>query len=162
MRRKLRHLTHRAARSAGVAVALIGFLAAQVGFPVTVRPASDSSHGVGQVRPCGCHVADDCQQCCCGKTGGASCCQSSGAPSCCQHKSGHDSATRVAWVISTLVQQCRGVQTGWIALGAVLPPTDLVRVPTAPRLPECVSCPDTTAFLRPDAPLDPPPRILAV
>jgi hypothetical protein len=157
-------MTHRAARIAGVAVALIGFLAAQVGFPVTVRPASASSHGGGLVRPCGCHVADDCQQCCCGnaKTGGASCCHSSSAPPCCQQKSDHGSAARVEWVIASLVQHCRGIQTSWVALGAVLPPTDLVRVPTAPRQPEPVSCPDTTALLRPDAPLDPPPRILPV
>jgi hypothetical protein len=68
----------------------------------------------------------------------------------------------VEWVIASLVQHCRGIQTGWVALGAVLPPADLVRVPTSTRQLECLACPDTTAFLRLDAPLDPPPRILPV
>jgi hypothetical protein len=189
MRRPLRQLVHRIARSSAVAVTLIGFLTAQIGFPIMVRPASASATTTGgQVRPCGCLVADESQSCCCGPTkapAAKSCCQSHettkpAIASCCQThdaapNSGEagasrsaqtdterDSTTHVEWVIGSLLQHCHGVQTCWIALGAVLPFTDDAPVSVTPLLPEWVPSTEATAFLRSAPPNDPPPRIPSI
>ncbi len=159
-----------------MAVALVGFLAAQVGFPMTVRPASESSMAsAGHVRPCGCVVTDDCQKCCCStkSPAAASCCQPKvvekpdDCAACQTDKSTPQQdtsadAVHVEWVIASVMQHCHGVQTCWIALGAVLPPADHVHVQIDPRLLERVHCADAVAFTLSAAPTDPPPRIPSV
>ncbi len=179
-------------RSIGVCVALLGFLAAQIGFPIAMRPTSVSSSATaGQVRPCGCPVAavaDQCQTCCCGpkKAVTASCCQSQAAKkpavrSCCQTEvaktpdtpdrhedkpasagTPYTSVVHIEWVIGSLLQSCHGLQTCWIALGAVLPLANHVQVPVDPHLPEWVPFTEAIGFLLCAPPNDPPPRIPSV
>jgi hypothetical protein len=155
-------------RCIGVVVALVGFMAAQVGYPVVMSPKADSSTAAtGKVRPCGCVVKDDCEQCCCTRT------EASPKASCCQPpaskrpvESGRDLASQpsvhVEWVIGSLMQHCRGVETSWVVTGAVLPPADYVCVPVDDRLLEHLSCSDDLALPCSSAPVDPPPRFLPV
>jgi hypothetical protein len=132
-------------------VALAGFVTAQVGFPMTVRP-----DGRKHIRPCGCVVADDSEPCCCTKdnapAANADCCPAQpddatpvgaaeqdkptdACPLC--HEKPEPTPIKpraktepgVTWMIGSLVQHCHGVQTSWVTLGAVVPPLESVRVP---------------------------------
>jgi hypothetical protein len=159
-------------------VALIGFLTAQVGFPMTVRPATVG----GSVRPCGCRVTDDSEKCCCSAapTQVAPCCQPQKVEAAvddglggecprCRAKAkptpaeaASESGPRVTWVVASLLQHCHGVQTNWIALGAVLPPAPDVRVAVDALASERVPLMTFAALLSPAAPTEPPPRTPSV
>jgi hypothetical protein len=167
-------------------VALIGFLVAQVGFPMTVRPASGKI-----VRPCGCEVSDESETCCCSaeqaSAPAATSCQppqpeTTACPECQAQQANprdecplcreqpepkpaelkRDSQTRVTWVIGSLLQRCHGVQTSWITLGAVLPPADHVRIPSDRLLSERIPISSVVALPISVPPNDPPPRLLSI
>jgi hypothetical protein len=124
IRRRLRQLGPHACRWASVGVTLSAYLLAVIGFPLPVRPARvDSQPYPCQTRPCGCQSAEQCRHCCCcsrandpaGGEAAKSCCAKD--PS--QSQPPGDTGTR--WVIGALSQQCGGLVTLWIAIGAVLP-----------------------------------------
>jgi hypothetical protein len=166
--RRLRGAVGTGLRGATVAAALLGYLAATFGFPVVV-PARAGKDGCHQ-RACGCIVTDEHQSCCCDpapKTVTRSCCarpvencphcDGEAPESCCEKKAASDGPV-VAWVVGPQARQCRGLDTLWFSLGAVLPPTapvtaaaDLVPAGT---LVHVASSLDSLSW----APPSPPPR----
>jgi hypothetical protein len=136
------------------------------------------------VRPCGCVVGDDCAKCCCccsapvespnPAPAPAACCQQEATEDCplCREespapKSDEEPAPerdslQIEWVNASLMQQCQGVQTCWIGIGAVVPPEDDVRVRADPSAYELVPFVSAIAEARSLGPNDPPPRSTSV
>ncbi|HEX5270992.1 MAG TPA: hypothetical protein VFW33_10910 [Gemmataceae bacterium] len=130
-------------RRAGSLAVLLVYLAAATGFPVA--PSSDSGSAT---RPCGCSAPDSCEgQCCCCK-GGAK------PRPCCAGK------TASRWVIGVMAQQCRGVVSAWLALGAALPARPVVSRVVFEERDSRLALREEWAVSRPCAPPVPPPRTL--
>jgi hypothetical protein len=179
--RRVRQIASRAIRTLAIIVALISFVAAQVGFPITMRSASASSTSTVSVRPCGCVVSDDCQKCCCccskpvekpkPSPAPAVCCQleddAESCPLCREEPSAPkedeeptpaQSGADLKWVVGSVLQHCQGVQTAWLGMGAVLPLSADVDVPIDPSAHERVPIMNAIADARCVGPNDPPPR----
>src|SRR5262245_5388406 len=104
-------------------VALVAYLAAAIGFPVSAAPRTERPPGPDRKPSCCCPVADG-GGCCC-SSGGAeeppTCCAGKGAPA--DRPATDDGPTPgVRWVIGAAALKCQGHGTLWISVGSVLPP----------------------------------------
>jgi hypothetical protein len=115
MRKRLRSLVS-FLRGAVVVLALLGYLAASIGFPAplpTVATGKDAKHV--QVRPCGCVVTEEESQCCCCKT----------SPDCSMPphdaEMQADSKDEFVFLIGEQVRHCQGLDGLWSSIATALP-----------------------------------------
>jgi len=127
-------------------LALVSYLTAIVGVPVSARPVKNASQPFPcQGHTCGCMSTAQClQQCCCcspkQKPAGTEAQREIPAePSChdtaCEHDPAHQeqgdedsesSSPALGWVSGIEASKCRGLATLWISLNGALPPPPLV------------------------------------
>jgi len=147
----------------GIALALCAYLLTAFGFPVLV-PRAERQGGAAKTatRPCGCVVDESAPSacCCCSPRdgGGRPCCGTS------EHTEAPagEASVAVGWVLVEDVLRCRGASTGWLSVGAVLPPPLPVSwrpIDVCDALPP-LPIPPLVGV--PQAPPSPPPRSLSV
>ncbi len=138
------------------AVALFGYLAGSIGFPMPVLSGSIAQGVPAGCRAggCGCAESDQAQSMCCCCQGGRNAAQ----PACprCAAKAG--GGTAVAWVAGISARKCRGLETEWFFVqGGTPPPSPLTwsheDAPAGRTLPIC-DVPSCVTF----SPPVPPPR----
>ncbi|MBL8798338.1 MAG: hypothetical protein JNM56_30870 [Planctomycetia bacterium] len=165
----IRRRTQRCAlrRRLVVVLALAGYLAGAVGFPLPqFRSAAAEGNPVAvRQHACGCVevVTQAPPSCCCSKTKAA-------APSCCSEAPGEppaaaepsESTAGIIWIDSVSARECRGLGTSWLTVEATLPP---------PALVEWTYCGAADAWLieltaepvsQPLLPPTPPPRLSSI
>jgi hypothetical protein len=153
-------LFRRTVRCLSVAVCLVAYLAAAIGFPVVVRANRDTpAASPGNTRACGCAPAQQCAGtcCCCRKAPVAEGPASSKQHSCCG-KAKAQPTSRVGWVLGEQRLRCQGSSLAWLASGASTPPPPPVAVSPdrTPGLP--VPCVSSVDGVNRAAPPSPPPR----
>ena len=140
-RRRLRQSLLFAARGAVATLALLGYLAASIGFPAYAPRTAPSDSPAEAKRPaacrgraCGCTGADHCccstptpkapaaeaDACphCAAETASSDCCSSKAAP---PREALRRPTSSVVWVTGLQARHCRGLDNLWFSLSAVLP-----------------------------------------